>query len=289
VVRRREALFRHDAQRLNMSATELPIAILGVTGRMGGALLRALDESPSTRLSGASASSSSRWLKQDAGAPSSGAVRGITISDDPSAAVRGARVAIDFALPDGTPANLRACVAAKCALVIGTTGLSEETKAQITAAAKQIPIVLSANMSVGVNLLMKLTELAAKSLDTSYDIEIFEAHHRNKKDAPSGTALALGDSAALGRGVSLQDVGVFERHGETGARTPGSIGFSVFRGGDVIGDHTVSFAGNGERLELSHRASDRMMFARGAVRAAQWIVNRPAGLYSMQDVLGLRE
>jgi 4-hydroxy-tetrahydrodipicolinate reductase len=143
-------------------------------------------------------------------------------------------------------------------------------------------------MSVGVNLLMKLTELAAQALDTSYDVEVFEAHHRNKKDAPSGTALALGDSAATGRGVSLKDVGVFERHGDTGVRSPGSIGFSVFRGGDVIGDHTVTFAGIGERLELSHRASDRLMFARGALRAAQWIVRQPPALYSMQDVLGLK-
>lgn len=269
-----------------MSA-ELPIAIFGVTGRMGAALLRAIDEVPRARLSGATASSTSRWLKQDAGTPGSGPLRGIAIGDDPTAALRNAGVAIDFALPEATLANVRACSDAGCALVIGTTGLSDATRDEITAAAKKIPIVLSANMSVGVNLLMKLTELAAQSLDTSYDIEVFEAHHRNKKDAPSGTALALGQSAAAGRGVSLGDVGVFERHGETGARQAGSIGFSVFRGGDVIGDHTVTFAGNGERLELSHRASDRMMFARGAMRAAQWLVGREAGLYSMQDVLGL--
>lgn len=271
-----------------MSATTLPITIFGVTGRMGAALLRAIDEVPQARLSGATASSTSRWLNQDAGAPAGGPLRGIAIGADPGAAIRTARVAIDFALPDGTPANVRACVEAGCALVIGTTGLSEAARDHIAEAARRIPIVLSANMSVGVNLLMKLTELAAKSLDTSYDIEVFEAHHRNKKDAPSGTALALGQSAAAGRGVSLGDVGVFERHGETGARQVGSIGFSVFRGGDVIGDHTVTFAGNGERLELSHRASDRMMFARGAVRAAQWLVGRDPGLYSMQDVLGLR-
>lgn len=268
-------------------STELPIAIFGVTGRMGAALLRALDEVPLARLSGATASSTSRWLQQDAGSPAGGPLRGVLIAGEPATSLRGARVAIDFALPEGTAANVRACVAANCPLVIGTTGLSEQTRAQIAAAAKQVPIVVSANMSVGVNLLMKLTELAARSLDASYDVEIFEAHHRNKKDAPSGTALALGNSAATGRGVSLEDVAVFERHGDTGARASGSIGFSVFRGGDVIGDHTVTFAGNGERLELSHRASDRMMFARGAVRAAAWIVTRPPGLYSMQDVLGL--
>jgi 4-hydroxy-tetrahydrodipicolinate reductase len=236
---------------------------------------------------GASASSSSRWLKQDASLPAGGSLRGVSITDDVAAAIRGASVAIDFALPEATPKNVRACVEDRCALVIGTTGLSEEVRSQIGAASKTIPVVLSANMSVGVNLLMKLTELAAKSLDTSYDIEIYEAHHRNKKDAPSGTALALGNSAARGRGVTLSDVGVFERYGDTGTRSAGSIGFSVFRGGDVIGDHTITFAGNGERLELSHRASDRMMFARGALRAARWVVGRPAGLYSMQDVLGL--
>jgi 4-hydroxy-tetrahydrodipicolinate reductase len=270
-----------------MSASELPIAILGVTGRMGGALLRALDELPAARLSGASASAASRWLEKDASAPHGGSARGIAITSDPASALRGARVAIDFALPDATSANLRACIEARCPLVIGTTGLSDDVRSQITAAAKQIPIVLSANMSVGVNLLMKLTELAARALDASYDIEIFEAHHRNKKDAPSGTALALGQSAATGRGLSLKEAGVFDRHGETGARETGAIGFSVFRGGDVIGDHTVTFAGIGERLELSHRASDRLMFARGAMRAAQWIVGRPPALYSMQDVLGL--
>ena len=268
-------------------STELSIAIFGVTGRMGAALLRAVDEITAARLSGASASSSSRWLKQDAGAPAGGPLRGVVIESEPTLALRGARVAIDFALPEGTVDNLNACVSARCPLVIGTTGLSEQARAQVAAAAKQIPIVVSANMSVGVNLLMKLTELAAKALDATYDIEIFEAHHRNKKDAPSGTALALGNSAATGRGVSLKDVAVFERYGDTGARSSGSIGFSVFRGGDVIGDHTVTFAGNGERLELSHRASDRMMFARGAVRAAAWVVTRPPGLYSMQDVLGL--
>ena len=270
-----------------MSATDLSIAILGVTGRMGGALVRAIDEVPNARLSGACASPSSQWLDRDVSAVHGGATRSVTVSADPASAVRGAQVAIDFALPQATLSNLSACVEARCPLIIGTTGLSDEARDRIAVAAKHIPIVLSANMSIGVNILMKLTELAAKALDSTYDIEVYEAHHRNKKDAPSGTALALGESAAAGRQVSLKDVGVFERHGETGARKPGSIGFSVFRGGDVIGDHTVTFAGIGERIELSHRASDRLMFARGAVRAARWIIGRPAALYSMQDVLGL--
>ncbi len=268
---------------------ELRIAILGATGRMGAALLRAVDETSQAKLVGASASANSRWLGQDASAPSGGAARGVAIVANPQDALRTASIAIDFALPDATHANLAACVERGCALILGTTGYGADVRAEIESAARQIPIVVAANMSVGVNLLIGLTQLAAKALDQNYDIEIFEAHHRNKKDAPSGTALALGEAAAAGREVKLADVGVFERYGATGARREGNIGFSVFRGGDVVGDHTVTFAGIGERIELTHRASDRMTFARGALRAAQWIVGRAPGLYSMQDVLGLRQ
>jgi 4-hydroxy-tetrahydrodipicolinate reductase len=255
---------------------------------MGRALLAALDELPHASLSGASVSGGSQWIGQDAGACSTGKVRNVVITSDPAVAVKGASVVVDFTLPSATLANLRASVAAGCPMVIGTTGHDAATRTEIERAARSIPLLLSANMSLGVNLLMKLAELAARSLDPSYDIEIFEAHHRHKKDAPSGTALALGNSAALGRGVNLADVADFARQGETGARRPGAIGFSVFRGGDVVGDHTVTFAGVGERIELTHRASDRATFARGALRAAQWIVGKPPGLYSMQDVLGLR-
>ena len=199
------------------------------------------------------------------------------VSDDPAAALRGADVAIDFALPEATAANVAACVAAKRPLVIGTTGHDEAQRAQIAAAARDIAIVMAPNMSLGVNLLLKLVELTAGKLDASYDIEVFEAHHRNKKDAPSGTALALGAAAASGRGVQLGDVAEHGRHGTSEARRRGAIGFSVFRGGDVVGDHTVTFAGTGERIELTHRASDRLAFARGAVQAARWLVGRPAG------------
>lgn len=267
---------------------ELRIAILGASGRMGGALLRAIDEVPDAQLVGATVSAKSRWLGQDASAPAGGAHRNVRLDSNPSAAVENAAVAIDFALPEATRANLAACLTARCALVLGTTGYGPDVRAEIESAAQHIPVVVAANMSLGVNLLIGLTELAARALDSSYDVEIFEAHHRNKKDAPSGTALALGEAAARGRGVELDKVALFERHGATGVRTSGSIGFSVFRGGDVVGDHTVSFAGIGERIELTHRASDRMTFARGALRAAQWIVGRSAGLYSMQDVLGLK-
>jgi 4-hydroxy-tetrahydrodipicolinate reductase len=270
-----------------MTSGPLQIAIFGVSGRMGRALLTAIDEAPGTALSGATASANSQWLGRDASEAGGGAKRNVVIVADPAAALRGAQVAIDFTLPDATAANLAACVAAKIPLVIGTTGHSDAVKAQINAAARSIPLVMAPNMSLGVNLLLKLVELAAAKLDADYDIEVFEAHHRNKKDAPSGTALALGAAAATGRGVKLTDAAEHSRHGNTGARERGKIGFSVFRGGDVVGDHTVTFAGIGERIELTHRASDRLAFARGAVKAAQWLVGRAPGLYSMQDVLGL--
>lgn len=270
------------------SSSELCVAILGVSGRMGRALLLALDELPQARLSGAGVSAGSRWLGQDAAAVAGGAPRQVSITADPATAVRGASVAIDFTLPGATAANLEACVAAGCPLVIGTTGHDEVLRARIAQAAQRIAIVCAPNMSLGVNLLLKLVELAAAKLDADYDIEIFEAHHRNKKDAPSGTALALGVAAAAGREVTLEEAAQYTRHGSSAVRQRGEIGFSVFRGGDVVGDHTVSFAGIGERIELTHRASDRLAFARGAVKAAGWLVGRAPGLYSMQDVLGLQ-
>jgi 4-hydroxy-tetrahydrodipicolinate reductase len=247
-----------------MSGRGLQVAIFGVSGRMGRAVIAAVEESADATVKGTT-----------------------TSADDPTAALRGADVAIEFALPQATTANLAACVAAKLPLVIGTTGHDDAQRAQIAAAAKQIAIVMAPNMSLGVNLLLKLVELTAGKLDASYDIEVFEAHHRNKKDAPSGTALALGAAAAAGRGSKLSDVAEYARHGVGEPRRRGAIGFSVFRGGDVVGDHTVTFAGIGERVELTHRAGDRLAFARGALQAARWLVGRPPGLYSMQDVLGL--
>src|SRR5688572_1467195 len=248
-----------------MSARELQVAIFGVSGRMGRSVVAAVEE-----FSGA-------------------AVKGSTTSSgDPAAALRGADVAIEFALPHATSAHLAACVAAKRPIVIGTTGHDDAQRTQIAAAAREIAIVMAPNMSLGVNLLLKLVELTAGKLDASYDIEVFEAHHRNKKDAPSGTALALGAAAASGRGVKLSEAAEHARPGPGAGRARGAIGFSVFGGGEVVGDHTVTFAGAGERLELTHRASDRMAFARGAVQAARWLVGRPPGLYSMQDVLATR-
>lgn len=272
-----------------MTNPALRVAILGISGRMGRALLSAIDERPGATLAGAGASPTSPWNGKDAGAPSGSAARGVTISGEVALAIRDADVAIDFTLPQATIGNLRACVAAGRAIVIGTTGHDQAAREEIARAAQSIAIISAPNMSVGVNLLLKLVEMTAATLDAGYDIEIFEAHHRNKKDAPSGTALALGRSAAKGRGVSLDAVAEMAREGNTGARADGAIGFSVFRGGDVVGDHTVTFAGIGERIELTHRASDRMAFARGAVTAAAWLVGRNPGLYSMQDVLGLND
>jgi 4-hydroxy-tetrahydrodipicolinate reductase len=263
------------------------VAILGVSGRMGRALIAALDESRDCVLSGACVSAGSRWVGQDAGVAAGGTPRQVTVTGDPVAALKGAAVAIDFTLPAATSGNVRACVEARCPLVIGTTGHDDSARQEIAAAARTIPIVMAPNMSVGVNLLLGLAEIAARSLDASYDIEIFEAHHRHKKDAPSGTALALGAAAAKGRGTSLEAAAEYSRSRTGGPRAPGKIGFAVFRGGDVIGDHTVTFAGTGERVELTHRATDRLAFARGAVHAARWLVGRAPGFYSMQDVLGL--
>jgi 4-hydroxy-tetrahydrodipicolinate reductase len=270
-----------------MATGALPVALLGVSGRMGRALIAAVDESTHFTITGASASSNSKWLGQDVGSVIGGSARQVVVTADPAAAIRSAAVAIDFALPAATVSHVNACVTRRCALVIGTTGHDDAARAAIAAAARDIAIVQSPNMSPGVNLLLKLVELAAHTLDDGYDIEIFEAHHRHKKDAPSGTALALGNAAAVGRGVPLKDVAEYARHGTGGARRRGTIGFSVFRGGDVIGDHTVTLAGTGELIELTHRASDRMAFARGALRAAHWLVGKTPGLYSMQDVLGL--
>lgn len=262
------------------------LAILGISGRMGQAVLEELGQFPDLELTGASASATSRWQGQDAGEAFGHGRSGAIVTSDAAIAVRGATVGIDFTLPEATPANLKACVAAGCPLVIGTTGHTPEVRAQIEAAASRIPVLLAPNMSLGVNLLLKLADLAARALDTDYDIEIFEAHHRHKKDSPSGTALRIGEVVAGARGTTLQADGDFARHG-TGERRPGAIGFSVLRGGDIVGEHVLTFAGPGERIELAHRAHDRSGFARGALKAARWLAGKPPGLYSMQDVIGL--
>lgn len=269
----------------------IPLAILGISGRMGRTLLAGIDGSSDLKLSGGLDSADSRWVNQDAGTLAGPSAAGIVIAADPAVAIRDAQAAIAFALPQGTPAIVAACAAAKCPLVLGTTGHNAEQLAAIDAAARRIPIVMASNFSLGVNLLFKLAELAAATLNEDYDIEIFEAHHKHKKDAPSGTALSIGEAAAKGRGTTLSKHAVYARHGVSsengGARDRGAIGFSVLRGGDIVGDHTITFAGPGERIELTHRAHDRMSFAQGALQAARWAIGKPAGRYSMRDVLGL--
>lgn len=262
------------------------LAVLGISGRMGKALLQSLPGFPDLKLTGALASANSEWLGKDVASLGS-AAGGVVVTSDVANAINHAHVVVDFTLPQVTLTNVHACVARKAGIVIGTTGHSPEQRASIESASRQIPIVMAPNMSVGVNLLLKLAEIAAKALNEDYDIEIYEAHHRNKKDAPSGTALGIGEAVAKARSVSLQEYGDFTRYGETGARQRGHIGFSVVRGGDIVGDHTLMFAGPGERIEISHRAHDRSGFARGALVAASWLRDRKPGLYSMQDVLGL--
>lgn len=275
-----------------MSQTPGGLAVFGITGRMGQSLVRAL-QSPASpagglRLTGALASAGSPVLGQDAGTPAQAATTGVVVTADHATALQGARVAIDFTLPSALPANLAACAAAGVPVVVGTTGLDLAAEEALAAAAARIPVLHAPNMSLGVNLLLELVAQAAAALPPDYDIEIFEAHHKHKVDAPSGTAVRLGQVAATARGTSLAASAVYAREGQTGARPPGAIGFSTLRAGDIVGEHTVFLCGAGERLELGHRATDRLTFARGALRAAAWLAaGRAPGLYSMRDVLGL--
>jgi len=228
------------------------------------------------------------WAGRDAGELCASA-RGVTVGTDAAGALREADVLIDFTRPEGTLAHLRACRAARRAMVIGTTGFSPAGFDEIRAASSDIAIVMAPNMSIGVNVLAKLVAMASRALGPDYDAEVFEIHHKLKVDAPSGTALLLGGAVAKARGATVEKEGVFARHGTTGERKAGTVGFSVARGGDVVGDHTVFFAGPGERLELTHRASSRATYAQGAMRAAKFLSGKTPGLYDMDDVLGLRQ
>ncbi len=261
------------------------LAIVGITGRMGQSLLRALPEFPDLRLSGAIASPTSSRLGADAAAE--GATCGVAVTADLGLGLRGASVALDFSTATAVAAHARDCAAAGIALLVGATGLDAASREVLERAATQIPVLIAPNTSVGVALAAQLVALAAARLGESFDVEIAEAHHRLKRDAPSGTALALGESVAAARGQSLADVAVYDRAGQSPPRRAGSIGFSVVRAGDIVGEHTVTFAADGERVEITHRATDRIIFARGALRAAAWLVGRPAGLYGMRNVLGL--
>ena len=261
-----------------MSAIRL--AITGTGGRMGRALLAAAAADESVVITAALEHAASPLLGTEAG--------GRIIGADFDAGLANCDVLIDFTRPEGTLAHLAACKRHGVNAVIGTTGFSDAEKQEIAAYAESIAIVFAPNMSIGVNVTMKLVELAAKSLGTDYDIEVSEAHHKMKIDAPSGTALKLGEIAAKARGQSLAEVGVYSRHGSTGARKSGDIGFSVVRAGDIIGDHTVYFAGTGERIEITHKSSSRENYAEGAMRAAKFLAVRLVGLFDMLDVLGLK-
>ncbi len=263
------------------------LAIFGITGHMGQSLLQVLREAhdpPVFHLSGAVASGASARLGQDAAAE--GEPTGVSITADLGAGIRGAAVAVDFSLADGVAAHAKACAAAGIPILVGATGIDAAGRGVLAAAATQIPVLIAPNTSVGVSVIAKLVALAAVGLGPSFDVEIFEAHHRLKRDSPSGTALALGEAVAKARAVPLNEVAAY-RAGRSGPRSPGSIGFSSVRAGDIVGEHTVIFAAEGERVEITHRATDRVIFARGALRAAEWLIGRPAGLYGMQDVLGL--
>lgn len=263
------------------------IAITGVAGRMGHALATRVVGEGAWRLSGALARAGHDWVGRDLGEVLGGSASGVTVVDDPAEALKDARAVVDFSTPAATVAVSRAAAASGVAHVIGTTGLGSDDLTQIARAARRIPVVRAGNMSLGVNLLARLTARVAAILGPDYDIEIVEAHHRHKVDAPSGTALMLGEAAAAGRGRRLSDVEVRGRDGETGPRAPGAIGFAAIRGGDIVGEHDVVFAAPGERLVLRHVATDREIFIRGALHAARWALNEKAGEYDMMDVLGL--
>jgi len=265
----------------------LKIAVAGASGRMGRMLIEAIDADPETQLSGALDVAGAPGLGADAGS-GLGRTLGVNIESALEVGLANSEFLIDFTRPAGTLAHLDYCAAHGIKVIIGTTGFDDAGKAAIEAAAKRTAIVFAPNMSVGVNVTMKLLELAAKSFSHGYDIEIIEAHHRHKVDAPSGTALKMGETIATALGGKLADVAVLAREGHTGERKAGSIGFATVRGGDIVGDHTVLFAGTGERIEITHRASSRMTYATGSMRAARFLLGRKPGLFDMFDVLDIR-
>lgn len=263
------------------------IVLSGVGGRMGKALIEAVSLNDNAILTGALEHAASPILGQDAGLLV-GKQTGVRVVADMATALENAQVVIDFSRPDGTLKLLDECVKRNIQMVIGTTGFDEDGKAKIRQAAEKIAIVFAPNFSVGVNLLFALIDQAARVLNDGYDIEVIEAHHRHKIDAPSGTALRMGEVLANALGRDLKQCAVYAREGVTGKRDPNTIGFATVRGGDIVGDHTALFATDGERVEITHKASSRLTFANGAVRSAVWLANKNNGLYDMQDVLGLR-
>ncbi|MGX9356383.1 4-hydroxy-tetrahydrodipicolinate reductase [Roseobacteraceae bacterium S113] len=270
-----------------MSQDTPGIVITGASGRMGQMLIQTIQESDRVHLHGAVERTGHPWVGKDVGEMMGGAAMGVQVTDDPLEAFAKAQAVIDFTAPAATVDFADLAAQARIVHVIGTTGMDETHFARLDAAARHATIVRAGNMSLGVNLLTKLTEKVAQALDPDYDIEVIESHHNQKVDAPSGTALMLGEAAAKGRGVELASVEDRARDGITGARTRGDIGFSVIRGGDIVGEHDVMFAAAGERIVLRHIASDRRVFARGALKAALWGQGKGPGAYDMMDVLGL--
>ena len=268
-------------------STDLKLVVMGAAGRMGRMLVRSIAETPGVVVHAALEHEASPALGQDSGTLAGVGENGVPVTSDALAAVVAADGIVDFTAPAVTVTMAALAAQARIVHVVGTTGLSDADFAKIEAAARHAAIVQSGNMSLGVNLLASLVEKAARALGPEWDIEIVEMHHRMKVDAPSGTALLLGEAAAKGRGITLSDHAARGRDGHTGARNDGDIGFAALRGGTVVGDHSVIFAGAGERIEFGHRAEDRAIFARGAIRAALWGRGRKPGRYSMADVLGL--
>lgn len=275
-------------QRVAAPAGQHQVAVAGASGRMGHMLIEAIRASDDCRLAGALDIASSPAIGNDAAA-FLGHASGVPVSADLAIGLAQAQVLIDFTRPEGTLAHLKACRERGVNAVIGTTGFSDAQKAQIADAARDIAIVMAPNMSVGVNVTLKLLEMAAKALSTGYDIEIIEAHHRHKVDAPSGTALKMGEVIAAALGRDLKQCAVYAREGVTGERDPSTIGFSAIRGGDIVGDHTVLFAGTGERIEITHKSASRATYAQGSLRAVRFLAGQKKGLFDMFDVLGLRE
>lgn len=265
----------------------MKIAVAGASGRMGRMLIEAIQQADDAVLAGALDIPGSPALGSDAAA-FLGKPAGLKVESDLPTGLADAEFLIDFTRPDGTLQHLAYCAAHGIKMIIGTTGFDDAGKAAIRQAAEKTAILFAPNMSVGVNVTMKLLEMAAKSFSHGYDIEIIEAHHRHKVDAPSGTALKMGEVIADALGRKLDDVAVYAREGVTGERDPSSIGFATIRGGDIVGDHTVLFAGVGERIEITHKSASRVTYAHGSLRAARYLADKPSGLYDMQDVLGLR-
>ncbi len=267
--------------------TPMRIAIAGASGRMGRMLIEATLKDAAAQLVAALDRPEAAAIGEDAGA-FLGVKTGVKVSSDIDAALSGADFLIDFTRPDGTLAHLDACLRHRVKMIIGTTGFSEAQRARLNDAARELAIVFAPNMAVGVNAVFKLLDVAARILNSGYDVEVIEAHHRMKVDAPSGTALRMGEVVADALGRSLSECAVYGREGHTGERDERTIGFATVRGGDIVGDHTVLFAGIGERVEITHKAASRMPYALGSLRAARWLRERDSGLYDMQDVLGLR-